>query len=272
MIIEMPRIRMPHMKIPHVKLPRRVRPASVRPPFLEFPLAVDTSRDNKLVKIIGREDDGKPIFGDPLTIAELPEDAGHIRHGEWIGAALGHNKKITAFFVGAYSIPAIAVFWIVFLLLWPKPMIISPLACVVLILTYKTLSKVLIKPAFYFGKTESNRAVGWEAYLWRRDYQKFPPEAMIPNDSGEPFLFIDLRFNDVRILPVWKSKQDYSESKVTSGSILGIESYNNSAYQFARQKSRVNALQKSLPFLIILGGSFLAIYLGAQKLARLFGE
>lgn len=168
---------------------------------------------------------------------------------------------------------------------WQSYVVVSWALAPVLLFVYWQLDRSSTRVAFVIRNHPLSGFMLDRQKWWMWDHWRFPEQSKYEIRNGKNKLiykyrvpFIDGRGENTRIfdpnsIPLVFDLIDekHPDELVTSASIIGIEAYNQSTYMFARSMPNSDMLMRNIPWLLVLGGCFVGVFLGAGRIAEMVG-
>lgn len=195
-------------------------------------------------------------------------------------------------YAALFAIPLLFGAVITYLAVYPSMVVLSPWLMPLIFPVYWALNRSSLRPAYVISKSKHDGLLIDEQLWWRSDYWKLPEATklnrIITKRNGDAVMtseriaWIDARDethlkaflpNEIPMVfdLIGLNPDDAKTEFVTSADIIGQESYNQSSYLFAKMQVNRDTLGRNMPWLIILGASFLAVFLGAGRIASMMG-
>lgn len=230
-----------------------------------------------------------------ITIDDLPENVAIVDSFDWQWYVFWRRPRMAMFLTVLFSIPLLFGAFVMYQTVFHSLVILSPWLTPVIFPVYWALDRSSTRAAYVITQTEQDGLLIDEQLWWRWDYWKMPEQTKFNRYSGrnaekakmtnERLVWLDARnpqkikaFRPNQIPMVFDLIADESKKKsgdgieyVTSANIIGQEAYNQSAYLFAKLTPNADFFGRNAPWLLLLGGSFLGIFLGAGRIASMMG-
>lgn len=220
-----------------------------------------------------------------LKSDELPENVERIPGHEWQFIVFARRPVAAVVYSFIGLIPALIGAWFAYSLFWQSLAIVPWFVAPVFFFVYWRLDKTSTRIAFVIRSNPSTGFMIDRQQWWKWDHWRYPEQSKFEiRNAKRKLLFpyrvpwIDARGEFAKVfdphsIPIVFDLIDTHKPDeiVTSASIIGVESYNKSTYLLARATPNADFLMRNVPWLIVLGGCFLGVFLGAGRIAEIVG-
>lgn len=250
------------------------------PNFLGYAVDRETREVKRIIKINA---DQSADLGDRIKVVDLPEDTNQYPYGEWQAKVFSNDLGRTTL-IFSILFPFFFFIWLfIVLFIFPKPMIASPMASVLIVLMYKILSSSSTKKVIQLRSHPSGDPYVYEGEWWKNDHRDFPEESkktkvvVVGKDddrslieTAQKYVFLDCRGEYVKIFPK-PIEMEIKPNMITGANIISVAALKRSAYEFARRRNKKNTLEKNMPYVAVIIVSLIGLFFSSNRILTMMG-